>query len=77
MQSACIGDRIWVHIPQHGYVGVGIIIEESQPAKSAVFEIDGNKINFTYLPLVGKYETEASEEEQEYLTFNKPMLLFE
>lgn len=67
MESADIGDRVWVHIPQHGYVGVGIVFEESQPAKSAIFKIEGKKIRFTDLPLTGKYYTEASEEEQEYL----------
>lgn len=67
MQSAEKGDRIWVHIPQRGYVGVGIVTEKSQPAKSAIFEIDEHIINFTDLPLVGIYETDASEEEQEYL----------
>lgn len=67
MQSVYVGDRVWVHIPQKGYVGVGIVKEESQPAKSAVFELNGNLFKFTELPLLGKYETEASEEEQEYL----------
>lgn len=27
------GDRVWVKIPKHGYVGVGIVTEGSQPAK--------------------------------------------
>ncbi len=67
MQSAFVGDRVWVHIPQKGYVGVGIVIEESQPAKSSVFKVAGQDIIFNDLSLKGKYATDASEEEQEYL----------
>lgn len=61
------GDRVWVYIPQNGYVGVGIVTEESQPAKSVMFEFNGHEIKFTDLPLSGKYLVESQEEEQEFL----------
>lgn len=67
MQIACKGDRVWVYIPQSGYVGVGIVTEESQLAKSAFFEVNGNKIKFTDLPLLGKYATETPINEQEFI----------
>jgi uncharacterized protein with ParB-like and HNH nuclease domain/predicted transport protein len=61
------GDRVWVCIPQKGYVGVGLVTEESQPAKSAIFEVCGQKMKFTDLPLSGQYDIETSEDKQEYL----------
>lgn len=35
------GDRVWVKIPKVGYVGVGIVAEEVQPAKEFTVEVDG------------------------------------
>lgn len=49
------GDRIWVNIPHSGYVGVGIVQEEVQPAKEVLFDVDGSQVGFADLPVNGNY----------------------
>ncbi|MEL7647297.1 MAG: DUF262 and DUF1524 domain-containing protein [Sedimentibacter sp.] len=67
LQLLSIGDRVWVYVPQNGFAGVGIVAEESQPAKTATFEVGSNKVKFIDLPLLGHYGTDTSDDKQEYL----------
>lgn len=50
------GARVFVHVPQHGYVGVGIVQGAAAPADEAVLEIGGVTQKFRSLSLQGKYE---------------------
>ncbi|MFO7942656.1 MAG: endonuclease NucS [Bacillota bacterium] len=38
-----IGDRVWVNIPQTGYVGVGRVSDRARKADEVLFEVDGEK----------------------------------
>lgn len=39
------GDRVWVNVPKHGYVGVGIVRETVQPAQTfTVHTDDGDRL---------------------------------
>ena len=49
------GDRIWVNIPQTGYVGVGHVTHEVQQAKDVVFCIEGVEKGFQEMELAGNY----------------------
>lgn len=49
------GARVFVHVPQHGYVGVGIVQGPAAPADEAVLEIDGITQPFRSLSLQGEY----------------------
>lgn len=41
------GDRVWVNIPQTGFVSVGIVEEPSTPAKEMHFLVDGEEKRYT------------------------------
>lgn len=49
------GDRVWVNIPQTGYVGVGIVIGEMTQAKDSVLTVDGENKPMPSLDLSGNY----------------------
>lgn len=61
------GDRIWVNIPQKGYVGVGKVIGTAIKASEAVFCTDGTEKNFFDLELEGNYYRNETDENAEYL----------
>jgi hypothetical protein len=50
-----IGARIFVYVPGHGYVGVGIVTGPAVPALSAKLMEDGNEVYFSHLDLEGDY----------------------
>ena len=55
LNSLSPNDRIWVYIPKTGYVGVGIVTEPSQSAKSITFPEDGIQKKLSELSLQGDY----------------------
>lgn len=62
-----VGDRIWVNIPQKGYVGVGKVTETSVKANEAIFIADGIEKDFFNLELEGHYLKNESDENAEYI----------
>jgi len=67
MRKLELGSRVWVNIPGVGYTGVGIVTEESRPARESSFLLDGIETNFFDLPLLGNYDKAPSPENEEYL----------
>lgn len=64
------GARIFVHVPQHGYVGVGIVQGAAKPADHAVLTVDGSERSFRSLQLHGQYrhpEADAGTDAAEYI----------
>lgn len=62
------GDRVWVNIPQTGFVGVGVVEEPSTPAKDVLFLVDGETKGLAELPLKGQYLYNSDNPEKaEYL----------
>ena len=62
------GDRIWVRIPQKGYVGVGVVLETAIPSADVTFNYEGKMCNMKDLSLKGNYFFEKSNtEEAEYI----------
>lgn len=57
------GDRVWVNIPQTGYVGVGIVEEEAKMAKDMAFTIDGSSKTMTEMQMDGDYSYMQDDEE--------------
>ena len=57
------GDRVWVNIPQTGYVGVGIVEEEAKMAKEEVFSINGSEMIMTDIQMDGDYSYMQDDEE--------------
>lgn len=49
------GDRVWVNIPQTGYVGVGHVVHEVQQAKDVVFTVENEEKGFADLDIAGSY----------------------
>lgn len=49
------GARVFVHVPQHGYVGVGIVQGSAAPADVALLEVGGVTQEFRSLPLRASY----------------------
>lgn len=68
LQMLHSGDRIWVNIPHVGYVGVGIVTGEMQPANEAILDVDGVSHPMSSLDLKGDYiNPDADPEAQEYV----------
>lgn len=68
LQMLHSGDRIWVNIPHVGYVGVGIVTGEMQPANEAILDVDGVSHPMSSLELKGDYiHPDADPEAQEYV----------
>ena len=61
------GDRVWVNIPQTGYVGVGIVAGEMSKAKDAVLTMDGVKRPMATLELSGNYFYSDDDNYSEYV----------
>lgn len=49
-----VGARVFVNIPQRGYVGVGIVKETSRPVNDFTVQIDGTQVPILKAPLVAK-----------------------
>ncbi|RAY16766.1 hypothetical protein DPM19_00935 [Actinomadura craniellae] len=64
-----VGGRVFVHIPQTGYVGVGTVTREAQPFPEAVVDIDGQELPLAEQELNGKYvhTVEKDEDITEYV----------
>ena len=62
-----VGDRIWVNIPQKGYVGVGKVIETAKKSNEVVFTVDGVEKNFFELNLEGDYFKDEVGESAEHI----------
>ncbi len=58
------GDRVWVNIPQIGYVGVGEVTSQPVAVIKAVIVYDGQETEFLKLKLSGKYFDPAIEEDK-------------
>ena len=62
------GDRVWVNIPNTGYVGVGIVEEPALPANEIRFMVDGREQSVSELALKGKYLKDAGDADKaEYM----------
>ena len=61
------GDRIWVNIPQTGYVGVGIVTGEASQAKDAIFTVNGARKHMSELELLGNYFYSDDDTNAEYV----------
>lgn len=48
-------DRVWVNVPKHGYVGVGIVQESVQPADEFKVATDKGLVPILEAPTAGKY----------------------
>ncbi|MFB4299136.1 endonuclease NucS domain-containing protein [Actinomadura sp. NTSP31] len=64
-----VGDRVFVHIPQSGYVGVGTVTRQAQPFTEAVVDFDGQEQRLRDLDLQGTYvhSTDKDEDITEYV----------
>ncbi len=49
------GQRLWVAVPGHGYVGVGTVEGPAVPMAEALLEVDGVPRPVSELPLSGRY----------------------
>ena len=58
------GDRVWVNIPQTGFVGVGIVDAPSTPAREVRFLVNGKEESFTDLPVKGNYLADSDDPEK-------------
>jgi len=58
------GARIFVNIPQNGYVGVGTVVDTVVPAREFTVDVDGQKLNIYEAPLQGKYSPENVEDKK-------------
>ena len=62
------GDRIWVRIPQKGYVGVGKVKKTATPSADATLDYNGKNVKMKDLALKGNYFFENSNTEKaEYI----------
>jgi hypothetical protein len=62
------GARIWVNIPGHGYVGVGVVEEGPMaPGDFLVTDDKGKRVPITTMPLVGRVKHPSQSELDEYL----------
>ncbi|RPF47359.1 uncharacterized protein DUF91 [Hydrogenoanaerobacterium saccharovorans] len=64
LKMLSVGDRVWANIPQTGYVGVGIVTEEFQLAKNALFDTNGKKLGFKDITTEGNYLYSIDDEEK-------------
>jgi hypothetical protein len=62
------GHRVFVNIPQTGYVGVGIVTESAQPVKDFVVDVGGKPTPILDLPLRADMARDVDDPEKcEYL----------
>lgn len=62
LKSLPEGARIFVHVPQHGYVGVGLVQGAAKSADDAVLTVDGSDRLFRSLQLQGQYQHPQADE---------------
>lgn len=56
VRNLFLGQRLWVAVPGHGYVGVGTVAGTAAPMVNAVLDVDGVPRPVTDLPLTGGYK---------------------
>lgn len=56
LRSLPVGARIFVHIPKHGYVGIGVTTGEALSLSEAEVESDGQRVLLRQQPLAADYE---------------------
>lgn len=56
LKSLPEGSRVFVHVPQHGYVGVGITQGEAVTSEDATLLVNEIEKPFRSLPLIGTYK---------------------
>lgn len=56
LRSLPVGARVFVHIPKHGYVGVGETIGEAVPFSDAQVNVEGSWTPLADHDLTGKYQ---------------------
>ncbi|GAB4100782.1 hypothetical protein [Sinomonas halotolerans] len=61
LKSLPEGARVFVHVPQRGYVGVGVVEGPAQPADDAVLSLGGQQQPFRSLPVTASYSHGDSE----------------
>lgn len=67
-ESHSLGHRVFVNIPQTGYVGVGIVTASAQPVKEFSVEIDGKQTANPQPPLRADMTRDVDDPEKcEYL----------
>ena len=62
-----IGSRIWVYIPNCGYVGVGTVTHTAKPARDTMLMVDGNAEKFFTLQMTAGYHKDQSNDKEEYI----------
>ena len=68
LQMLSPGDRIWVNIPNIGYVGVGTVTDSVSQAKDIKFSVDNKEVGMRGLPLNGQYfHNEDDPDKAEYV----------
>ncbi len=56
VRNLFVGQRLWVTVPGHGYVGVGTVEGPAVPMTEALLEVDGVPRPVSELPLSGRYK---------------------
>ena len=62
LQLLSPGDRIWVNVPQQGYVGVGRVLGTSTPAKDFTVMIDGEERPILEVATRANYHAEFADD---------------
>lgn len=62
LKSLPQGAQVFVHVPQHGYVGVGIVQGAAKPADEASLTVNGASQQFRSLRLQGSYRHPHADE---------------
>ncbi|WP_240772325.1 endonuclease NucS domain-containing protein [Nocardia sp. CS682] len=55
LRQVPIGGRVFAYIPKVGYVGLGEVVGEAQPADEATLTVDGTAVPFRSLELLAEY----------------------
>ncbi|WP_138416195.1 endonuclease NucS domain-containing protein [Sinomonas gamaensis] len=74
LKSLPEGARVFVHVPKHGYVGVGIAAGPARPTDEAVLTHDGVAQPFRSLELAGRYFDPSSEERDDTAEYVVPVV---
>ena len=64
MQLLDIGDRIWVNVPSHGYVGVGEVTGRVQPASTFSVKVGDKDVLFIDIAKKATYHREFIDDEE-------------
>ncbi|MFF0243202.1 DUF262 domain-containing protein [Rhodococcus pyridinivorans] len=76
LKNLQFGDRVFVYVPKVGYVGAGTVAGSAAPADQATLEVDGKKVNFRSLDLVGPYthEIDNPDPDEDYQEWIVPVV---